>query len=154
MTQKLNDNAHKSHANPAQEDMSAKAIDPVCGMSVDPAKTAHHAHHQGKEYHFCCNGCRTKFEANPEKYIAAQAGHEGHSHDPAKVVDPVCGMTVDPAKDAASCALPWQGIPFLRQRLPHQVRGGSGKIPQAEGGASCGSRAGRHDIHLPDAPGD
>jgi P-type Cu+ transporter len=77
---------------------AATVVDPVCGMSVDPAKTAHHAHYHGKDYHFCCNGCRTKFEADPEKYVAAAAGREDHAHDPAKVIDPVCGMSVDPAK--------------------------------------------------------
>ena len=77
---------------------TSKVIDPVCGMTVDPAKTPHHAHYHGKEYHFCGNGCRTKFEADPEKYLASNAKDAGHSHDAGKVIDPVCGMTVDPAK--------------------------------------------------------
>ena len=42
---------------------ATKATDPVCGMTVDPAKTAHHAEHAGHEYHFCSAGCRTKFVA-------------------------------------------------------------------------------------------
>ncbi|MGI4947015.1 MAG: YHS domain-containing protein, partial [Janthinobacterium lividum] len=48
----------------------ATAKDPVCGMTVDPAKTQHHAEHAGATYHFCCNGCRTKFEADPAKYLS------------------------------------------------------------------------------------
>ncbi len=48
----------------------AVAKDPVCGMTVDPAKTQHHAEHGGTAYHFCCNGCRTKFEADPGKYLS------------------------------------------------------------------------------------
>ena len=45
------------------------AIDPVCGMTVDPAATAHRHDHDGETYYFCCNGCREKFAADPEKYL-------------------------------------------------------------------------------------
>ncbi|SNS09900.1 Cu+-exporting ATPase [Sphingomonas laterariae] len=44
-------------------------LDPVCGMTVDPATTGHHAAHDGKDYHFCSAGCRTKFIADPERYL-------------------------------------------------------------------------------------
>ncbi len=50
-------------------DGAAKVTDPVCGMTVDPATTAHHAEHAGHEYHFCSAGCRTKFVANPNAYL-------------------------------------------------------------------------------------
>src|SRR3990167_2475263 len=43
--------------------------DPVCGMTVDPTKTVHHAAHDGSDYHFCSAGCRTKFVADPETYL-------------------------------------------------------------------------------------
>ena len=43
--------------------------DPVCGMTVDPAKSPHHADHAGHSYHFCSAGCRTKFIAAPDDYI-------------------------------------------------------------------------------------
>jgi Cu+-exporting ATPase len=45
------------------------ALDPVCGMTVDPATTPHHAIHQGHEHHFCGASCRTKFLADPGKYL-------------------------------------------------------------------------------------
>ena len=48
-------------------------IDPVCGMTVDPATTAHHATHQGTEYHFCSARCRERFVADPEKYLSPKA---------------------------------------------------------------------------------
>src|SRR5690606_20503110 len=57
--------------------------DPVCGMTVDPAATPHHARHAGREFHFCGAGCKSKFEADPAAYLSA--------------VDPVCGMDVDRA---------------------------------------------------------
>jgi Cu+-exporting ATPase len=50
----------------------ALATDPVCGMTVDPRKTQHRLTHDGADYFFCCNGCRTKFEAEPARYLAAE----------------------------------------------------------------------------------
>jgi len=46
-----------------------EAIDPVCGMTVDPAKTPHHATHDGHDYYFCNAGCRAKFVADPARYL-------------------------------------------------------------------------------------
>lgn len=46
--------------------------DPVCGMEVDPATTPHHAHHDGVAYHFCSAGCRDKFVAAPDTYLAKE----------------------------------------------------------------------------------
>src|SRR5215470_10694398 len=48
-------------------------IDPVCGMSVDPHTTAHRHTHEGRPYYFCSAGCRTKFAADPRKYLAGKA---------------------------------------------------------------------------------
>ena len=45
------------------------AKDPVCGMSVDPAKARGRAEHKGNTYYFCCPGCETKFKGDPEKYL-------------------------------------------------------------------------------------
>ncbi len=44
-------------------------IDPVCGMTVKP-DSPHHAQHAAQEYHFCSAGCRTKFVADPARYLA------------------------------------------------------------------------------------
>jgi Cu+-exporting ATPase len=43
--------------------------DPVCGMRVAPNKTEHSAEHAGQKYFFCSGGCRTKFLADPERYL-------------------------------------------------------------------------------------
>jgi Cu+-exporting ATPase len=61
-----------SPAHPASAP-AAVVVDPVCGMSVDPAKAAATATHAGQTYYFCCRGCAGKFEAEPEKYLAASA---------------------------------------------------------------------------------
>src|SRR3981189_1683052 len=47
----------------------AKVPDPVCGMTVDPATSKHRFDHQGKTFHFCSAGCKTKFAADPKKYL-------------------------------------------------------------------------------------
>lgn len=46
-----------------------KAIDPVCGMTVDPEQTSHHAKQGGTEFHFCSAHCLAKFTAEPAKFL-------------------------------------------------------------------------------------
>ncbi|QHW28276.1 heavy metal translocating P-type ATPase (plasmid) [Rhizobium leguminosarum bv. viciae 248] len=65
-----------------QEKLAAAVIrDPVCGMTVDPQVGKPSLDYDGRTYHFCSEGCRTKFAASPHDYLSA--------------TDPVCGMTVD-----------------------------------------------------------
>ena len=45
--------------------------DPVCGMTVDPAKAPSTVTHAGKTYYFCCQGCAEKFKAEPEKFLSS-----------------------------------------------------------------------------------
>ncbi len=47
--------------------------DPVCGMTVDPAKAAATEEYQGTRYFFCSQGCAAKFRADPAKYLAPKA---------------------------------------------------------------------------------
>ena len=54
-------------------DRSATVRDPVCGMTVDPLKTTHHAEHEGRAYYFCSAGCQTKFVADPNAYLGNKA---------------------------------------------------------------------------------
>ena len=49
---------------------TAPAIDPVCGMQIDPRRAAAPLEHQGRTYLFCCDGCRDAFRADPAKYLA------------------------------------------------------------------------------------
>ncbi len=56
----------------AQENVTVKERDPVCGMTVDPAKTAHICEYGGRTYYFCCAGCASKFHADPQKYLQRQ----------------------------------------------------------------------------------
>lgn len=52
---------------------AAKAVtahDPVCGMTIDPAKAAGRSEYQGKTVHFCSAGCKQRFDADPAKFAA------------------------------------------------------------------------------------
>jgi P-type Cu+ transporter len=58
------------HSAPWQGKIEAMETDPVCGMQVR-AESPHRAMHAGREYRFCCAGCRGKFVADPARYLAA-----------------------------------------------------------------------------------
>ncbi len=84
--------------------------DPVCGMDVDPHATPHTAAHQGRSHHFCSAGCRSKFVADPARYLASattevKALPEGAiytcpMHPQIRQVGPgscpICGMALEP----------------------------------------------------------
>ncbi len=64
--------------------------DPICGMTVEPARAAGKHDYNGQSYYFCSGHCLAKFKENPARYANAD--------DP--VLDPVCGMTVEPHRAA------------------------------------------------------
>ena len=87
------------------------AIDPVCGMTVEPAKAAGSVAHGGETYHFCSQHCLKSFKADPAKYLAksarkaAAAAPQGGQYTcpmhPQIVRDapgdcPLCGMALVP----------------------------------------------------------
>jgi Cu+-exporting ATPase len=94
---------------------TAGAVDPVCGMTVDPQHAAGSSAYEGKTYFFCSKGCLAKFESNPEKYLrpaaqpepmgteAASAGTEYTCpmHPEVRQIGPgscpKCGMALEPA---------------------------------------------------------
>ncbi|MEM4651595.1 MAG: YHS domain-containing protein [Pyrobaculum sp.] len=54
------------------------AVDPVCGMDVDPAKAKYKTLYRGKVYYFCSPMCKEEFEKRPEYYL--QHGPQGMPH--------------------------------------------------------------------------
>lgn len=99
--------AHSHHHH--HIDSTAKVRDPVCGMSVDPATSRHRFDHDGKTFHFCSAGCRTKFAADPPRYLdnsgPKAAAPEGAiytcpMHPQIRQVGPgscpICGMALEP----------------------------------------------------------
>ena len=101
-----------AHDHPGATATDAGTVrDPVCGMMVDPATTPHQARHDGNDYAFCSDGCRRRFIADPQRYLAAPAGvvkpapagtrYTCPMH-PDIVQDgpgscPLCGMALEPA---------------------------------------------------------
>jgi Cu+-exporting ATPase len=67
------DHHHDDHEHePAAHDRSAHALDPVCGMTVDPATAQAkglHSEHKGTDYFFCGKGCKLEFDEDPERYL-------------------------------------------------------------------------------------
>jgi Cu+-exporting ATPase len=47
--------------------------DPVCGMTVDPARARGTVEHDGRTYAFCSPRCAEKFRADPSAYLGARA---------------------------------------------------------------------------------
>lgn len=60
--------AHHHHEE-SEAVVSDTVIDPVCGMSVDPATAAASAEHEGVTYYFCAKGCQKAFLADPAQYV-------------------------------------------------------------------------------------
>ena len=89
--------------------VAGQHIDPVCGMTV-AADSSHRATHAGHDYLFCSAGCRTKFLAEPVRYLAPSATApqelpagttytcpmhpEVVRSEPASC--PICGMALEP----------------------------------------------------------
>jgi YHS domain-containing protein len=62
---------HHEHM-PATHERPAHAMDPVCGMTVDPATAQAkglHSEHKGTDYFFCGKGCKLEFDEDPERYL-------------------------------------------------------------------------------------
>jgi Cu+-exporting ATPase len=86
--------------------------DPVCAMTVDPGATAHHHELGGTTYHFCSAGCRSKFIADPHRYLHPKADAAAAENIPEGAIwtcpmhpkirqvgpgsCPICGMALEP----------------------------------------------------------
>jgi Cu+-exporting ATPase len=90
------------------------ATDLVCGMTVNTETARHRFQHAGSDYFFCSAGCRTKFTADPAKYLApapqvqappAQGGYtcpmHPDIHQPGPGSCPICGMALEPVQISA-----------------------------------------------------
>ncbi|OJV84618.1 MAG: copper-translocating P-type ATPase [Cellulomonas sp. 73-92] len=62
----MHDHQHHDHT------ATTTVVDPVCGMSVDPASAAATREHDGTTFSFCSPGCAAAFDADPHTY--------GHPH--------------------------------------------------------------------------
>jgi len=51
------------------EHQNGKAVDPVCGMTVDPTTAVAHRNHDGSDVWFCNVECAQRFDENPNKFL-------------------------------------------------------------------------------------
>ena len=91
---------------------SAAVTDPVCGMKVDPATAKHRFSYRGQDYFFCSARCRTRFEAEPEKFLGPKESKRPEPVAPSGTIYtcpmhpevrqvgpgncPICGMALEP----------------------------------------------------------
>jgi Cu+-exporting ATPase len=86
-------------------------IDPVCGMTVNPARAAGHVDYGGRTYYFCGTGCVERFKTDPQSFLkpepdqpkpAPVAGTEYTCPMHPEIVRdrpgscPICGMALEP----------------------------------------------------------
>ena len=121
-------NDHSCCAGRGNPDETATAVDPVCGMTVDPAATPHRADHGGETFHFCSAGCRGKFVADPARYLSDRRDPEPATagtiytcpmHPEVRQVGPgfcpKCGMALEPADTTVDVGPNPEIIDFTRR---------------------------------------
>ncbi|XXF79068.1 heavy metal translocating P-type ATPase [Myxococcaceae bacterium GXIMD 01537] len=112
-----------THGAPPPHPEPGKVIDPVCGMTVDPATAKGGSHvHEGHTYFFCNPKCRAKFAAEPGKYLAPAPSEPAAPAPPGSVwvcpMDPEvradkpgpcpkCGMALEPEAPALEVRTEW-----------------------------------------------
>ena len=109
--------------------VTATFTDPVCGMTVDPAKTPHHTEHAGKPCHFCSARCRAKFIAEPDAYLGDEPRAEPMATPGAMWTCPmhpqirregpgtcpICGMALEPEEPSLDDAPNPELVDFTRR---------------------------------------
>ena len=59
--------------------MTTTAVDPVCGMEVNPEianALGLSSEHDGQTYYFCGKGCKLDFDESPDRFF--EAGYQPH----------------------------------------------------------------------------
>jgi Cu+-exporting ATPase len=98
------------------EPIAVEHVDPVCGMTVDPADAAGSVEYRGHTYYFCSPGCVERFRAAPGDFVDDK-GQPAQQRPSAPSVDgnveytcpmhpeivrnapgpcPICGMALEP----------------------------------------------------------
>jgi Cu+-exporting ATPase len=111
--QRVTETVHHCSGHDHADHAPATARDPVCGMTVDPQRTAHRHAVDGQTYYFCSAGCRAKFAADPDKYLKPAppppapegALYTCPMHPEVQQVGPgscpICGMALEPVLPTA-----------------------------------------------------
>ena len=117
----------------------AQALDPVCGMTVNPETAAGSYEYSGKTYYFCSTHCLHRFQADPEEFLnkptaAKNAPPTGQAYTCPMHPEvrhgkpgscPKCGMALEPITVTA----PPQKIEYTCPMHPQIVRDKPGTCP-------------------------
>ena len=81
-------------------------IDPICGMTVDPAHAAGSSRIGDKTYYFCSTHCKHKFDSNPEAYGAGASSEPDEPKEVPAGTEWTCPMHPEIVRDApGSCPI-------------------------------------------------
>ena len=119
-------------------------LDPVCGMTVDPATAAGSATYEGRTYHFCSPRCLERFRADPGRYVGGSSTRPATPSAPPDDggtvstcpmhpevrqdhpgVCPKCGMALEPA----AVTEPVTKVEYTCPMHPQIVRDQPGSCP-------------------------
>jgi Cu+-exporting ATPase len=103
---------HRHHGSGTE---GTNAVDPVCGMTVDPHKAKYRSNYEGRPYYFCSAGCKVKFEKDSKLYLEPNAVappvpeaaiYTCPMHPEIRQVGPgscpICGMALEPELPSAT----------------------------------------------------
>jgi Cu+-exporting ATPase len=103
------------HDHPASENLPLasgnSAVDPVCGMGVDPETARATEEHEGATYYFCCPNCARKFREDPGRYLGnrteeAPAGAPAPPGGKVEYICPMCpGVVSDTPGSCPRCGM-------------------------------------------------
>ena len=96
-------------------EVSATAVDPICGMKLSTEKAAGTQKYNGQTYYFCGQSCTKRFQADPASFVTPRLGSTLQSADVAKSICPMhpevsqkgpgncpkCGMALEPVTPSA-----------------------------------------------------
>ena len=123
---------HCCHGAAHNDDASASASDPVCGMTVNPQTAQYKTSRDGWEFFFCGRRCLDKFQAEPQRYLSPAAGPTASTAAaPAGTIYtcpmhpqirqagpgscPICGMALEPLEPAADAGPSHELIDMTRR---------------------------------------
>ena len=134
------------------------SVDPVCGMTVDPATAAGSSVHEGHTFYFCSTHCLHKFEAAPHQYVRGEPPQTAPRVPPGATVHtcpmhpevrqdhpgncPQCGMGLE----AAGEVTPTTKVEYTCPMHPEIVRDQPGSCP------NCGMALEPRTVSLEEGP--
>ena len=139
---------HGKHIMPDQsDDATEPAIDPVCGMKVNPATAKHRHRYNGVDYVFCAPRCRERFAADPQQFLTPSTASTDPKPPQTKTATsatiyicpmhpevrqpgpgtcPKCGMALEPESPAAPAN---KSVEYTCPMHPEIVRSEPGNCP-------------------------